>query len=270
MRRGVGARRLERHLLAEHHPQGQLLLVDGSRDPLPGRLGHQCAQIRVRAERVDDRLGVRVEVEQSPAPGDRRGQIAEVVQHQRALHVIGIRCETDDSAAVGQPQRPPVGTVADLFDAWHRAGREMAEQPLVGERRPHRQPQRQRARGAHVVAPESAPCTFTQRGRRQIAYRPHGVVELPDAGEAGGEGDVAERQLGGLDQYARGLRALRSGQGQRVGADLGLQQPLELPSGVADAGGESGHAVAVDGAVGDESHRPRHDVTAHIPLRRTR
>ena len=78
---GVGAGRLERHLLAEHHPQRQFLLVDSARYPLPWRLGDQRAQIRVGPERVDDGLGVRIEVEQAPASGDRRGEIAEVVQH---------------------------------------------------------------------------------------------------------------------------------------------------------------------------------------------
>ena len=95
-----------------------------------------------------------------------------------------------------------------------------------------------------------------QRGRREIAHRPHGVVELADAGEAGGERDVAERQLGRLDEHPRGLRALRPGQRQRVGPDLGLQQPLELAGGVADAGRQPGDALAVDRAVGDQAHRP--------------
>ena len=146
----MGACRLQRHLLAEHHPHRELLLVDRPRNPLPGRLGDQRRQVRVGAQRVDDRLGVGVEVQQPPAPGDRRGQIAEVVQHELALHVIGLRCETDDSVAVGQPQRSSVRAVAHFLDAGHRAGGQMAEQALVRERRAHRQPQRQSS-GAGVA-----------------------------------------------------------------------------------------------------------------------
>ena len=82
MRRGVGAGGLDRHLLAEHHAQRQFGLVDGPRDALSRRLRDQRTQIRVGAERVDDGLRVRVEVQQAPAPGDRGGQVAEVVQHQ--------------------------------------------------------------------------------------------------------------------------------------------------------------------------------------------
>ena len=47
------------------------------------------------------------------------------------------------------------------------------------------------------------------------------VVELPDAGEPGGEGDVGERQSGGLDQQPGGLGPLGAGQGEGPGADLG-------------------------------------------------
>ena len=116
---GVGAGRLERHLLAEHHPQRQFVLVDGSRNPLPRRLGDQRARVRVGAERVDDGLGIRVEVEQPSAAGDRGGEIAEVVQHESALHMVGLRCEADDSVAVGQSQRPSVPAVAHFLDARH-------------------------------------------------------------------------------------------------------------------------------------------------------
>ena len=107
----------------------------------PGALATSARQVRVGAQCVDDGLGIRVEVEQSSAPRDRRGQVAEVVQHELALHMIGLRCEAYDSVAVGQPQRPSVRAVAHFLDTGHRTRREMAEQSLVGERRPHRQPQ---------------------------------------------------------------------------------------------------------------------------------
>ena len=98
---GVGAGRLDRHLLAQHNAERQLGFVDGSRDALAGRLRHQCAEIPIRAQSVDDGLRVRVEVQQPPAAGNRGGQVAEVVQHQRAPDMIGFRCETDDSVPRG-------------------------------------------------------------------------------------------------------------------------------------------------------------------------
>ena len=46
------------------------------------------------------------------------------------------------------------------------------------------------------------------------------------------------------------------------------QQPLELARAVAQPGGQAGHAVAVDDAVGDQPHGPAHHVAADVPLRR--
>ena len=42
------------------------------------------------------------------------------------------------------------------------------------------------------------------------------------------------------------------------------------PGGVADARRQPGHTLAVNGAVGDESHGPGHHVTPHVPFRRPR
>ena len=107
----------------------------------------------------------------------------------------------------------------------------------------------------------------TQLGRSAGAHLADRVVELADGGEPRRERDVAERQVGGLDQHTRGLRPLGAGQRERVRADLRLQHPLELAGGVADRS-KSGDAVAVHGAVGDQPHGPRDHVTADIPFRR--
>ena len=89
-------------LLAQHDPHGQLRLVDGARDALARGLGHQGAEVGVGAERVDHGLRVGVEVEQPAAAGDRRGQVAEVVEHELAAHMVGRGVEADDAVAVGR------------------------------------------------------------------------------------------------------------------------------------------------------------------------
>src|SRR5258708_21829317 len=122
--------------------------------------------------------------------------------------MVGLRCETYDSVAVGQPQRASVRAVAHFLGAWHRTRREMAKQSLVGKWRPHRQPQRQRTCGGDVAAPESCTSTLAQGRRREIAHRPDCVVKLADAREACGECDVAAWQLGGFDQRPGGLPSL--------------------------------------------------------------
>ena len=50
--------------------------------------------------------------------------------------------------------------------------------------------------------------------------------------------------------------------------DLGDEQPVQLALAVAEPGGEPADALAVDGAVADQPHRPAHGVGADVPLRR--
>ncbi len=132
-------------------------------------------------------------------------------------------------------------------------------------RLPVRQPQRDHARfRSRARSPGGTQGTW-RRGEHCL----HGVVELPDAGEPARERDVGDRQVGRLEQHPRGLGALRAGQGDRPGAHLGHQGAMHLTLGVAQAASQSGHALTVDRAVGDESKRPPSQVAADVPLRRT-
>ena len=73
-------------------------------------------------------------------------------------------------------------------------------------------------------------------------------------------------QVGRLQQHAGRLAALGPGQGQRPGAHLGGDEAVELAGAVAEAAGQTLDALAVDDAVTDEAHGPRHDVGSHVPL----
>ncbi len=238
----------------------------------PGAFCHHRGQLGVTGQRVDHRFGVGIEVQQPPAAGDRGGEVAEVVEHQQAADVIDGRCQGDDGAAAGKPQAAPVRAVADLLATGHGAGGQMAEDALVGERCAYRQPKGHRPRriGSGFQGPGPDRRAFAQRRRCAFEHQAHGVVELADAGKPGGESDVAERQLRGLDQHPGGLGPLRAGQREWPGADLGLQQPLQLAGGVTEVGREAADAFAVHRAVGDQPHRPRNDVTAHVPFGRPR
>jgi hypothetical protein len=142
----------------------------------------------------------------------------------------------------------------------------VAEQAVRGQRCPERQPQRQRTRrGGSQPAAGAVP----QLGGGQGEHVAHRVVEGTDAGEARGERDVGHRQRAGFDQQPGGLRALRPGQRQRPGSQLGEQLPLHLAHAVAEPGGQPRDPVAVDHPVGDQPHCPRHQVGALVPLRRT-
>src|SRR5207253_1854110 len=96
------------------------------------------------------------------------------------------------------------------------------------------------------------------------------VVELPDALEAGGERDSRERQLGRLDQHARGLRPLGAGNRKRTGAELTEQQPVEMALTDGEPARQSGDAVAIDGPIRNQPHRAADEVAAHVPFRGTR
>jgi hypothetical protein len=109
-----------------------------------------------------------------------------------------------------------------------------------------------------------------QVGRAGGVDLTHGVVELPDAGEARCEGHVGEGQVGGLDQHPGGLGATGAGERQRAGAVLLRDHPVELPRRVAQGLGETVDSLALHDAIGDEPHRTGGDVGGDIPLRRPR
>ena len=119
------------------------------------------------------------------------------------------------------------------------------------------------------------PCAVPRRPRPQPARRvgeglAHGVVALAHAGEAGGEGDVGDGEVGRLEQDARRLAALGPGQGERAGAHLGGDEAVELAGAVAEPAGQALDALAVDDAVADQPHGAGHDVGPDVPLGRAR
>ena len=101
----------EAHLLAEHDPDGELVLVDGAGHPAPGCLGDPRGELGVGAEGLVDGYGIGVEVEQAAAAGDGELQVAVVGERSWAGDVVGGRGEGDDAGATGQAEGPPVGAV---------------------------------------------------------------------------------------------------------------------------------------------------------------
>ena len=61
------------------------------------------------------------------------------------------------------------------------------------------------------------------------------------------------------------MGALGAGDGEGPGAELVGHHAVEVALAVAEAAGETGHALAVDDAVADEAHGAGHDVTADVP-----
>jgi hypothetical protein len=150
-----------------------------------------------------------------------------------------------------------------------RADGEVAQQAGGVERAAVRQPQHERARRrGHRPAPAPPRGLRPQLRRRHAVHGAHGVVELPHAGEPGGERDVGHPERGRLDQQPRRVGAVRPGQGERPRAQLRGQHAREVPVGVAQPPGQPRHALALDDAVGDQPHRAGGQVGPGVPVGR--
>ncbi len=261
----MGAGGGRRHLLAEDRADGELRLVDRARHPAAGCLVDEGRERGVGPQLLVDRDRVGVEVEQAAAAADGDGEVAGVAQGEPAGDVVGARGQRHDAVAVREPQRAPVGAVPPFLHAGHGGRGEVAEEVVGVERGTERQAQGERARGVAARGVPRGPGAKVARGER--VHLAHGVVEGAHGGEAGREGDVRHRQVRRLDERPRGLRALGAGQGEGSRAQLGVQLAFDLPGAVAEAGGESGDALAVDDAVGDQPHGAGHEVGPHVPLR---
>ena len=112
----------------------------------PGAAPPPEARGRVGAERPVDGLGIGVQVEQSAATGDRRGQVGHVGEVHPAGDVVGRGGERHHARAVGQSQCAAVGGADHLLHPGHRGGRQVAEEVVRAERPAERQPQDERAR----------------------------------------------------------------------------------------------------------------------------
>ena len=175
------------------------------------------------------------------------------------------RGQCDGRAAVRQIQAPAVRVPVAFLHSGQRTGGQEFEQGRSVQRRPVRQPQADRARtrpGRRAV--------LAQGRRRTRVHLEDRVVELPHAAETGRERDLGEAQVRRLDEDPGGLRALRPGQRERPGAQLGGEHPVQVAFGVAEPARQPRHAVAVHHPVADEPHRTADHVGPHIPLRRAR
>ena len=99
---GAGAG--DRDLLTDDRADGELEAVDRAGDAEAGRLGDEGSEQAVGAEQVIDGDGIGVEVEEVTRPGDRRGQIPEVVEHEDGVdgRAVTSRSQGDRPVAVGK------------------------------------------------------------------------------------------------------------------------------------------------------------------------
>ena len=178
--------------------------------------------------------------------------------------VVG-RAGDDGAVAVRQVECPLVGLAVPQLDAGDRTSAEVLEQLAAGKRPTHGQANRD---GTRIDAGSAPPGPLAQIARGGGEHFANGVVELANAAESGGEGDVGHREIGRLDQDSSGLGTLRPGERERSGAELVGQQPVEVAAAVPEMLGQPRHALTVDEAVGDQAHRPSDEIAAQVPLGR--
>ena len=140
----AGAR--DRHLLAEHGADRELGTVDVAWDPDAGGGVDEVGDPRVAKEVLVDGDRVGIEVEQAPAALDRRSEVGDVGEAQRAAHVVAAVDEGHGPGAVGQVEDPAVSAVDDVLHAGHGAVAEEREDGCRVERLAGSEAQRDRAR----------------------------------------------------------------------------------------------------------------------------
>jgi hypothetical protein len=125
---GGAACRRERHLLPDHGPHGELEAVGGPRHAQAGPPPHKRREQRIAPERLVDADGVGVQVEQSPAAGQRVRAVALVVEAQREPRIAAGNAallarrsaghaHLRHGRSAGELQRAPVAGPVNRLDA---------------------------------------------------------------------------------------------------------------------------------------------------------
>jgi acrylyl-CoA reductase (NADPH) len=215
---GGGARRRNRHLLAEHRAHRQLGAIDASRNPQARGSRHERADERIAAQVRGDGGGVGVEVQQPAAALHRRGLVARVVEPQPAVHARRREAHLGDAGPVREAQAAAVHVALDLLDAGHGARGEPSQQRAGVQRRAERQApraidHRPTVPGSAIAmtVPESFPAFLATRRDDAVERGPSTIAasDLPD-------GEVTVRVRWSSINYKDALATIAKGQVARI------------------------------------------------------
>src|SRR6266516_6644202 len=92
--------------------------------------------------------------------------------------------------------------------------------------------------------------------RRGAKHVPASPIELANAAEARGKGDVRDRQVGVVEESAGEMGPPRAGKLIRRHAHVLEEQPTQMPSGDEQARAQIFLGLAVEGPVHDELYSP--------------
>lgn len=256
----MSACRGQRDLLAEDRAHGQFdgIAVSGRTHP---RMPVDESSESCRAQSLGDRHGIRIEIEDPPGPGHGTAEITGVRQSQSTLdEVSGCLSQRDDRRAVCQAHGSGVGAVGNGLDSRHGTHGVVGQEVLEVEGRTVGEAEDQ------LVGDGTVRSCGAQLSRADRIHVSEGVVELTDAGESRGEGDLAHRQRRGFDEGPGRAHPFGPGQRQRSGAELLVHEARQLSGTVAEFRGQGLDSPAVDDAFADEAHGPGDDITACVPF----
>ena len=191
------------------------------------------------------------------------------LDEQRAVVGRVLRRQSDDGVTVWKTQTAPIGQSVEYLDAGDGPDAEKLEHRWSATGAPYGQSNVDPL-GARVPLVTGCclgdPRPQAARGVREDL--PHGLVALAGTGEPRGERDVGDGEVRRLEQDARRLAALRSGECEGTGTELCRDESIELAHAVAELSRQPVHALAIDDAVTDHAHGTGDQVGPHVPLRR--
>ena len=175
---GVRAGGFYRHLLAQHHTERELGLVNGAWNALSGGFGHQRAEARIRTQGVDHRLGVGVKVQKPPAAGNRRVECCR--PRRRTTPAPGQSRRCSPGSGCRTPVRPRSGPRPEsLGDGRDRTGRAELHHQL---HRAHVDAELERGGRHHAAEPPVLEPATRDTGAQQLRQRcDWKVVDPPPA-----------------------------------------------------------------------------------------
>jgi hypothetical protein len=113
-----------------------------------------------------------------------------------------------------------------VLHAENRASREVCEHRVPVERAAEREPQNEAAVGREPVSLVAASPQCPRRLAKRLLA---GAVELAKAAEAGGEGDLGDRQIGVVEQPARVVDPRRARKAVWRHAEVLDEEAAEVP-----------------------------------------
>ena len=166
--------------------------------------------------------------------------------------VIAARPELEHARLAAGDDRAPVGLGRDALHPGDGATLEIPEQRAPVERTVVGQAEAEALLGGQPVAPPASCAQLARRHPEDVAAR---AVELTDAAEARGEGDLAHAQIRLVEESPRevGARGAREAVGGH--AELGREQPAQVARRDAEPGAELRLCATVERAAENELDR---------------